>query len=122
MIMPMVGVNVSGDYYLKTLELFCERYTHLMNLLRSSTAVRFEALDILLVKYTVSFSVLFFGSHKLYERCFRHTVLPTYKAARFLWPHHIIQNFFHRCPALRFYGNCCDYRHAYCTLMERSYR
>lgn len=115
MVVPMIFVDVGGNYHFESLEQLRRFYADLMDLLRCSMAIRFERLHILYEKHTAGLSVGKLGRHKLLIGRLWDTVLTADQLDtvqhRFLVLHDIIQHSLHSGSGLRFLGDRSKYCH-----------
>ena len=107
MIMLVIAVNVCCHDHFKPIKQFCCFQTYTVYLFGSRIAIGFKGLHILFEKYTLCFTVLMLGSHKLLICRFGNAVLTAYKLYSvydgFLVLHNIIKHSLHRRGGLCFF-------------------
>ena len=111
-VVPVITVDMGGNLDFVALKPPGKLNSHLVDFLRCGSAVRFEALHILVEKHLTFFSVLLFCCHKFLKGGFSAAVLPRQKPALLavfvlekglIILRHIIHYLFHGGTALRFF-------------------
>ena len=107
--MPVIAVNVCCHDHFKPIKQLCCFQTYAVYLFGCSIAIGFKGLHILFEKYTLCFTILMLGSHKLLICRFGNAVLTAYKLYSvyngFLVLHNIIKHSLHRRGGLRLFGD-----------------